>query len=367
MKVAIICDSLTGGGAQRVVLCLAKTFNADVYTGYKSSNSKQLEEVNIKRILLKKRFRPDAIFSFYLLNLFKHNFIKKDYDIYIFSGNFCISAVDKYKPNIWYCHTPSRSLYVERKRILREGSLKAKISIELLRYLLHKQDQYYAKKFNIIVANSDTTKERIYKAYGDDLKNEVVLIYPPIDIKAFKWEGQENFYLSTARLVPMKRVSLIVKAFRKMPNKNLIVVSTGSEMKIIKKLAEGYPNIDIRGALTDKELQNLVGSCIATIYIPFKEDFGISPVEGMAAGKPCVGVAEGGVKETVINGKTGYLCPANPNIDDLIKAINFMNPSRVLGMRKACEEHSGLFSKEKFLAKMERVIDPFILKMRNQK
>lgn len=363
MKVAIICDSLTGGGAQRVVLNLAKAFNADVYTGYKSSNSKQLEEVNIKRILLKKRFRPNTIFSFYLLNLFKHNFIKKDYDIYIFSGNFCISAVDKYKPNIWYCHTPSRGLYVERKRILREGSLKAKISIELFRYLLYRQDQYYAKKFNIIVANSGTTKERIYKAYGYDLENKVVLVYPPIDVKGFKWKGQEDFYLSTARLVPMKRVSLIVRAFRKMPNKKLIVVSTGSEMKVIKKLAEGYLNIDIRGALTDKELQDLVGNCIATIYIPFKEDFGISPVEGMAAGKPCIGVAEGGLKETVINGKTGYLCPANPNINDLIKAVNFMNTSRALDMKKTCEERSRLFSKEIFLSKMGKIINSFSLNL----
>lgn len=357
MKVAIICDSLAGGGAQRVVLALAKAFNADVYTGYVANTYEDLKNINIKSRIIGRDFRPSLIFSLYLLRAFKNISIKTSYDLYIFSGNLCISAAERFKPNIWYCHTPSRILYVEREKVLREGSLKEKVSSKLYYHYFYRHDQYYAKKFDIIIANSDTTKKRICRAYGRDLVDKVVTVYPPVDVKRFIWRGQENFYLSTARLVPNKRVSLIARAFTKMPNKNLIVASTGPEIRRIKKLTKGCLNIDIRGALSDEELQELVGKCIATIYIPFEEDFGISPVEGMAAGKPCIGVAEGGVKETVIPGKTGYLCPANPNVDDLIKAVNFMSSSLALSMRADCEKRAKCFSKEIFLMKIRKIMN----------
>jgi glycosyltransferase involved in cell wall biosynthesis len=364
MKIAIICDELSGGGAQRVVLALVKAFNADVYTEYINTPIKEINGININTILSKKRKDYFTFLStFYSFWNFKRYFIKKKYDLYIFSGNTCINLVEKCKPNIWYCHTPNRKLYLINDKSMVKTTLKHIVGSYLYKFIFYKYDQYFAKNFDIIIANSNNVKERIFTVYGTNLRKKVCTIYPPVDIKGFKWVNQENYYLSFARLVPMKRVSLIVRAFRKMPNKRLIVVSTGSERKLIKNLAEDYPNIDIRGTLSDKELKNLVGSCIATIYIPFEEDFGISPVEGMAAGKPCIGVAEGGVKETVINGKTGYLCPANPNINDLIKAVNFMTSSRALSMRKACEERSRLFSKEIFLAKMEKIINSFILNL----
>lgn len=356
MKIAIICDSLSGGGAQRVVLALAKTFNADVYTGYKSSNSKELKEVNIKCVLLKREFRPYSIFSFYLLNIFKNDFIKEYYDIYIFSGNHCISAVDKYKPNIWYCHSPSRMLYVERERILKEESFVRKINNTLCYWFLLKSDQIYVKKFDLIIANSNTTKLRIYKIYGKKTGEKVKIIYPPVNIEEFRWKGQGDYYLSTARLIASKRVDLIVKAFMKMPNKKLIIVSSGSQENYIRKIAQDYSNIIIYGLVSEKKLQSLIGNCIATIYIPFNEDFGISPLEGMAAGKPCIGVKEGGVKETVINKKTGYLCPKNPTVSNLIDAVNFMTPSVAIKMRTNCEKQVKLFSKAVFLKNMKNIL-----------
>ena len=98
-------------------------------------------------------------------------------------------------------------------------------------------------------------------------------------------------------------MDLIVKAFKKMPDKRLVVVSGGADMPGIKQIAEESPNIEVLGWISEARLCDLMGRCIATIYIPRDEDFGISPVESMAAGKPVIGVQEGGLLETVGGGE----------------------------------------------------------------
>ena len=372
MKIAIICDSLGGGGAQRVVLALAKAFNADVYTEYINTSSKELENININTIsTVRRNFPFSFINSFYHFWKFKNILITKKYDLYIFSGGNCIGLAERLKPNIWYCHTPSRQLYLRNDKSMMKYILRNKMGDYLYHFLFYKYDQYFAKNFDMIIANSNNIKERIFSAYGANLSKKVFIIYPPVDIEKFQWIKQGGFYLSTARLTTAKRVRLIVKAFQKMPNKKLIVISTGPEISYIKKLSEGYENIIIRGvldakdAISDNKLLDLIGKCIATIYIPYNEDFGISPIEGMAAGKPCIGVSEGGVRETVIHNKTGYLCPAYPKIDDLIKAVKFMSPLKALSMRKDCEEWVKKFTKEVFLEKMNRMIKE--ISMRNKR
>ena len=148
---------------------------------------------------------------------------------------------------------------------------------------------------DIIIYHSETVRKRIERFLGYDS----VVIYPPCETERFQWIEGGDFYLSTARLDPMKRVDLIVKAFKKMPDKRLVVVSGGADMPGIKQIAEESPNIEVLGWISETRLCDLMGRCIATIYIPRDEDFGISPVESMAAGKPVIGVQEGGLLETV--------------------------------------------------------------------
>lgn len=363
MKIAIICDSLGGGGAQRELLALARTFNADVYTEYINTFSKEINSINVYAILSKKRKDYFSFLdSFCRFRNFKNVFIKKKYDLYIFIGNHCINLAKRFKPNIWVCNTPSRRLYLKNDKSMVKDSLRNKIGNYLYHLLFYKYDQYFAKNFDMIIAISNTIKDRIFLAYGTNLSKKVFIIYPLVDIDKFQWIDQGDFYLSTARLTTAKRVRLIVKAFQKMPNKKLIVISTGPEINYIKKLSEGYKNIIIRGALDAKDaisenkLSDLMGKCIATIYIPYNEDFGISPIEGMAAGKPCIGVAEGALREIIIHNKTGYLCPAFLKVDDLVEAAKFMSPSKALTMREDCEEWAKNFSKDIFLEKMNKMI-----------
>ncbi len=103
-------------------------------------------------------------------------------------------------------------------------------------------------------------------------------------------------------------------------------------------------------------MERLVGDAIATIYIPREEDFGISAVESMAAGKPVIGVAEGGLLETVTHQQTGILLLPPPSVDALIDAVREMTPERALQMRAACEQSAKAFHSDIFLAKMKNLL-----------
>ena len=178
-----------------------------------------------------------------------------------------------------------------------------------------------------------------------------------MDTAAFPNLGQEPFYLSTARVDVLKRVDVVVRAFCDLPDKRLVVVSGGSELARVRELAAGRANIEIRGWTEEAELRRLVGSAIATIYIPRDEDFGISPVESMAAGKPVIGVREGGLTETVVHGETGILLPPDPQPADLARAVTELGPGEALGMRAACQRRAGVFDTAVFIRNMQAVAE----------
>jgi glycosyltransferase involved in cell wall biosynthesis len=209
------------------------------------------------------------------------------------------------------------------------------------------KDQKYVKEFDSILCDSINVRDRVKKFYGEEVYNKSVVVYPPIFTEKFKWVKQADFYLSTARLDKMKRVDTIIKAFQKMPDKKLVVISGGPEMELVKTLSKGYNNITIIGWVSEKDLLEYIGSCIATIYMPIDEDFGMSPVESQSAGKPCIGVNEGGLKETIVHNKTGYLCD-NATEEELIKAVKYMTPKRALSMKRACILNSKKFSDKEF-------------------
>ena len=147
----------------------------------------------------------------------------------------------------------------------------------------------------------------------------------------------------------------MVKAFLDMPEKKLKVISGGPDMPKIKKLAQGAKNVQMLGWVDERMLVELVGRCVATIYIPRDEDFGMAPIESMAAGKPVIGVAEGGLLETVVDGETGILIKADPSPEDVIKAVQKMRPKRAKDMREAFERRAKLFDKDVFINKIQEV------------
>jgi glycosyltransferase involved in cell wall biosynthesis len=115
------------------------------------------------------------------------------------------------------------------------------------------------------------------------------------------------------------------------------------------ELAHGAQNIEFTDWLDDRQLQQKLGHAIATLYIPEDEDFGMSAVESMAAGKPVITVAEGGLLETQIDGETGLLLPPNPNPQEIAQAVLWLTPERALAMRTACEQRASDFTTDRFL------------------
>ena len=227
------------------------------------------------------------------------------------------------------------------------------------------------------MANSENVKSRLQNLVG---RQNAVVVYPPIDTEKFQHtlsfpprvkardklrrESRNDYYLSFAPLVDLKRVSDIARAFQQLSDpankdgasKKLIVASGGPELEKIQRLAHGFDNIKITGFVSDEELVGLVGNCIATIYIPVDEDFGMSPLEAASAGKPTIGVNDGGLRETIIHKKTGYLIPKDYKIDDLIAAVNWLTPARAAAFAGDCKRQAENFSKEKFVNSVKRVV-----------
>ena len=268
----------------------------------------------------------------------------------IYSGIYAPLAVRSQPKGrkILYCHTPPRFAFDLQDDYLVKFSPAIR---PLIRHLISAYRHAYLHSIRVmdqVVTNSLHVRRRFFDNTGVDS----IVIYPPIDIEHFRWLGQADYYLSLGRLEPNKRVDQIVRAFLRMPDRKLVVASGGSELSTLKKLASSATNIHFTGWIDNNKLAQLVGNAIACLYIPKDEDFGMSAVEAMAAGKPVISVNEGGLRESVIHDQTGLLLEPNPSIDQIIQATSYLSSLRCQGMRIACESRAKEFSKERFLAQM---------------
>ena len=200
---------------------------------------------------------------------------------------------------IYYCHTPPRYLYDLKNDYLKKVPFVLKPIFILLSNIFRKMYEKDIKKMDLILTNSENTKKRIKKFLWLESK----VLYPPVDLKEFKYLTQKKYYLSFARLSDAKRVDKIVKAFKKIPDKKLIVIYWENDpvLKNILSLAKWCDNIKFITLIWNKGFTEYVWNAIATIYVPIDEDFGMSPVESMAAWKPVLWVNEWGLKETIID------------------------------------------------------------------
>ncbi|MFH1216828.1 MAG: glycosyltransferase [Pseudomonadota bacterium] len=275
-----------------------------------------------------------------------------DYRFAVYSGFYAPLAVhNSGGVNICYCHTPPRFLYDQHDYFMSLISPWHRPVLGAFNSYFRPRYERAMNEMDRIVANSTNVQKRIRKYLG--LESQVV--YPPCDTSRFCWQGQDDFYLSTARLDPLKRVDVVVRAFLRMPDKNLVVVSGGCELARIRRLAGNAKNIKVMGWVSETQLRALVGRCISTVYLPMDEDFGMSPVESMAAGKPVIGVAEGGLLESMIPGETGVLLRPDFNEELLCREVREMTPARALAMRTACERRARVFNKEIFVQKMREM------------
>ncbi|KHO47449.1 MAG: mannosyltransferase [archaeon GW2011_AR5] len=297
MKIAILHDYFDKrGGGERLVINLARKLNADIYTGFIDKN-KTFNTKGMKIVSLGVKGKPQLVRNMRIAKRFEsYNFPR--YDAYIFSGTWCISAAEKLHPNLLYLHTPMRALYDLRQHFIWKSNPIERVFLR--KFIRHwtPKDQGYMRKFDLICANSENVRRRVLKYYGKDVHRRTVVAYTGIETKKYKYKKSGDFYLSAARLDPLKRIDMIIRIFKKTGRK-LVIAGSGPDEKRLKQMAAGCNNIKFLGAVSDNRLLELYGTCKATVAANVDEDLGLIAIESHASGKPILAIREGGFKETV--------------------------------------------------------------------
>lgn len=306
MKIAIVCDWLvTLGGAEKVLGEMIRCFpQADIFAvidflGKNERNflqNKLVQTTFIQKFpFAKTKYRsylPFMPLAIEQLNL-------SQYDVIISSSHAVAKGVitGPHQIHISYVHSPMRYAWDLQHQYLQESGLEKKWAGWIAKYFLHKLrlwDSRSATGVDYFLANSQFIAKRILKTY----RRRATVIYPPVDSTNFRpLHQKENFYLAASRLVPYKKIDLIVESFRFLPDQTLVVIGDGPEMSKIKKKAG--PNVELLGYQSDEVLISTMQRAKGFIFAA-EEDFGIIPVEAQACGTPVIAFGRGGALETVL-------------------------------------------------------------------
>jgi glycosyltransferase involved in cell wall biosynthesis len=251
--------------------------------------------------------------------------------------------------HVCYCHTPIRYAWDLQHQYLEEAGLEKGIKAWMARWLLHKirlWDVRTANGVDNFVANSNFIRRRIHKVY----RREAQVIYPPVDVERFALkETKEDFYFTASRMVPYKKMPMIVDAFSRMPDRRLVVIGDGPDMAQCRALAG--PNVQIMGYQSDEVLRDHMQRAKAFVFAA-EEDFGITPIEAQACGTPVIAFGKGGALETV-RGLTAVK-PTGLFFDEqtpesLMEAvIQFEQTGATRIQAQACRENAERFSSQRF-------------------
>ncbi len=237
------------------------------------------------------------------------------YDLIISSESGPIKGIRKpaHTRHICYCHTPMRYLWDMYDDYYNNAGFAGKIGMTIFKNYLRKYDLRSAESVDTFIANSHFVAERIKRIYG----RESTVIYPPVDVDFFLEvpKLERKHYLFVGQLVCYKRPDLVVEAFRKLQNETLIIVGDGPMRKSLEKYAPA--NVIFAGWSSREKLRELYASAKALIF-PGVEDFGIVPVEAIAAGCPVIAMNIGGTAETVCDGISGVLMKEQSSAEILI-------------------------------------------------
>jgi glycosyltransferase involved in cell wall biosynthesis len=327
MKIAIFHDYFsTIGGGEKVIIDMAKVLDADIITtdtdAIKKINS-SVRVVNLGKTIHYTGLKQiSAALKFYFCDF------SKDYDLFIFSGNWAHYAAHRHHPNIWYCHILVPALYEEHVDFFSsENRIKSPI-FQAWKILHSRVDAWSIHHVDYIIANSKHIREKISRYYN----RSADLIYPPVETKKYSCVAYQDFWLSVNRIYPEKRIELQVESFKNIPEESLIIVGGYSADDhagaYAQKIRKDLPvNVKMLGQISEKDLIDLFARCKGFVCTSFDEPFGITPLEAMASGKPVVAVDSGGFRETMTP-YTGIL--VEPNMQSIIGAIRQIskNPSQ---------------------------------------
>lgn len=252
--------------------------------------------------------------------------------------------------HVCYCHSPPRYLWEMSNEYASQSAGLGFFGRTLFRCIIpycKRFDLQSSKRVDRFIANSVFVRNRIANYYGKDAD----VIYPPVDVESFVHSRpRDSFYLIVSELVPYKRVDLAVAAFSKI-GKELCVIGDGSERKHLESIAN--TNIRFLGRQPFSVLKDHYERCRGFIF-PGIEDFGITPVEAMAAGAPVIALAKGGALETVVDSETGVFFQEQ-TVESLTQAVLDFDRAAEHFSPAACNRNARRFGSESFLDAMRTV------------
>lgn len=251
--------------------------------------------------------------------------------------------------HICYCHSPMRYLWDMYHQYLQNASRPVRWLFPFAAHWLRVWDRASADRVDHFVANSEFVASRIRKFY----RREAEVIHPPVNTESFTAsEEREDFYLCLGQLVGYKRADLAVEAFNRL-GLPLVVIGEGECMDDLRNRAK--QNVKFLGRQPFDVVKDHLERCKALIF-PGIEDFGIVPVEAMAAGAPVIAIAKGGALETVIDGETGILF-TKQSVESLVEAVKKLESGEIVFRADRLQSRARRFDASIFQQSMRQFID----------
>jgi glycosyltransferase involved in cell wall biosynthesis len=358
MRVVIAHDWLDAwGGGEAVLAELLGMFpGADVYTLVDFMSERDRAKLRAGRIVTssvqrlpgaRRWFRGAAV----LCPRVVERFDLSRYDLVVSDSHAIAKGVRKRTgaAHIAYCHTPARfawtmtTLYAERasrgRRMLRPLADAA-----LARF--RRWDAAVTRRVDALVANSQHIADAILRSYG----RRAEVVYPPVDVERFALAptARSDRYVTVGRLVPYKRVDLLIEAFRRRPERRLLVIGDGPERTRLAALAPR--NVELAGTVDDADVARHLSTARAFVYAA-EEDFGIAMAEAQAAGAPVIAFAKGGAREIVRDlddaNPTGVLF-STQTVEAIGSALDRFEAAPAMISEAACRENARRFAREHF-------------------
>jgi glycosyltransferase involved in cell wall biosynthesis len=283
-----------------------------------------------------------------------------EYDV-ILSSSYCVAKgvlTGPQQVHVCYIHTPVRYAWHLQHQYL--GQMKSpRLMKWVSRIFLHyirMWDLRSAVSVDVYAANSAYIARQVHQLY----RREATVLHPPVDLSRFSVETEkEDYYVTVSRLVPYKRIDLIVKAFARMPHRRLVVIGTGPELEKITELARGHSNIELMGYLPDTAVNHYLAKAKAFLFAAI-EDFGIAPLEAQACGTPVIALGKAGALETVrpigVEEPTGVFFDQQDE-NAVIAAVTEFERTGSLATPANCRKNAERFANEVVREKLTELVE----------
>jgi glycosyltransferase involved in cell wall biosynthesis len=359
-RIAIVHDWLpVYGGAERVLEQMLQVYpDADVFSlidALDDENRKFLKGKPVKTSFVQKLPGGKKYYRhcFPLMPLAIEQFDFSGYDLVITSSYAFAKGIitGPRQLHLCYCHSPIRYAWDLQTQYLKESKMDSGLKGWFVRSMLHfirMWDSRTAAGVDAFMANSRFIARRIEKVY----RRDATVVYPPVNVERFETcSEKEDFYVTASRLVPYKRMDLLIQAFNGMPDRELVVIGDGPELPKLRRLAG--PNVKVMGWQPQEVLKSHLMRAKAFVF-GGEEDFGIILLEAQACGTPVIAYGRGGALETVVENKTGLFF-GEQSTESLQAAIAEFDTRK--WDSSACRQNAERFSAKLFRERFQQFVE----------